>query len=72
MIPGTGIDLSSVDDPSNVWRDRWASVLSEDKLYGNMVADILKGVIRAIGWLELDLVLYGPRTILNSFNNLFR
>ena len=72
MIPGTAIILSAVDDPSNVWSDRWGSVLSEEKMYGNMVADLLKGVIRAIGWLELDLVLYGPRTILNSFNNLFR
>ena len=38
-----------------------------------MVEDSLKGVIRAAGWLQLDLILYGPRTVLNSFGftNLF-
>ena len=72
VIPGTDIKLSAVDDPSDIWRDRWSSTLSESKLYGNMVGDILKGVIRAAGWLQLDLILYGPRTILNSFNNLLK
>ena len=38
-----------------------------------MVEDSLKGVIRAAGWLQLDLILYGPRTVFNSFGftNLF-
>ena len=68
----TNIDLSSVDKPEEIWTNRWENTLGESKLYGNMVGDLLKGVIRAAGWLQLDLILYGPRTILNSFNNLFR
>jgi len=71
-IPGTNINLSSVDKPEEIWTNRWENTLGESKLYGNMVGDLLKGVIRAAGWLQLDLILYGPRTILNSFNNLFR
>ena len=71
FIPGTDIELSAVDDPENLWRDRWASTFSEQKLFGNITGDILKGILRSLGWLQLDLMLYGPRTIVSSLSGLF-
>ena len=72
-VPGTNIKLTKVEKPNKIWTDTWKKTLTESTLFGKMVEDSLKGVIRAAGWLQLDLILYGPRTVLNSFGftNLF-
>ena len=66
-IPGTNVKLTKVEKPNKIWTDTWKKTLTESTLFGKMVEDSLKGVIRAAGWLQLDLILYGPRTVLNSF-----
>lgn len=61
-----GIQLSAVDDRKNLWRDQLQDVFSEDKVYGNAVGSIVKGFVRAFAWIQVDLLLYGPRTLLES------
>ena len=72
-IPGTNVKLTSVDKPQKIWRKSWEKTLGESKLFSKMIEELLKGAIKTSGWLQLDLILYGPRTILNSFgiSNLF-
>jgi len=71
FIPFTDIELEKAEDPENIWRDRWASTLSEEKILGNIPGDIIKGILRSIAWIQLDLMLYGPRTIISSLSGLF-
>ena len=71
FIPFTDIKLEPAKDPENLWRDRWASTLSEEKILGQIPGDIIKGILRSIAWVQLDLMLYGPRTIVSSLSGLF-
>ena len=66
-IPGTNVKLTSVDKPQKIWTKSWEKTLGESKLFSKMIEELLKGVVKTSGWLQLDLILYGPRTILNSF-----
>ena len=71
FIPFTDIELEPEEDPENLWRDRWASTLSEERILGQIPGDIIKGILRSIAWVQLDLMLYGPRTIVSSLSGLF-
>ena len=66
-IPGTNVKLTSVDKPQKIWTKSWEKTLGESKLFSKMIEELLKGAVKTSGWLQLDLILYGPRTILNSF-----
>ena len=66
-IPGTNVELTSVHEPQKIWTKSWEKTLGESKLFSKMIEELLKGVVKTSGWLQLDLILYGPRTILNSF-----
>ena len=66
-IPGTNVELTSVHKPQKIWTKSWEKTLGESKLFSKMIEELLKGAVKTSGWLQLDLILYGPRTILNSF-----
>ena len=59
------IELQATSDPNHPWRKALKNVLSEDKIYQQMVGWPIKAALRVFGWFTLDLLLYGGRTIFN-------
>ena len=45
-------------------------VISEDNIYRNIVQDVVKSAARVVGWLILDIALYGFGTPVKSLSGI--
>lgn len=50
----------------NVWTVAWTRNLSEQSLINNVIKEIFNALTRIIGWLSLELLLYGGGNLIPS------
>ena len=69
-ILASGVELTETEEESP-FRTAWTRQLGEQALINNVPKEVLNSLTRIIGWLTLDVVLYGGQGIGRGIANAF-
>ncbi len=67
-ILATGVNLTETEE-SSPFRRAWTRQLGEQAIINNIPKEVLNAFTRVIGWLALDLLLYGGNAVGKAFED---
>ena len=70
LLADTGLPLSDLElqsaEGTNIWKTAWEKNLSEQNIFNQIVGWPIKAGLRMFGWLTIDMLLYGGRTLFSG------